>query len=319
MAAASDKYDIYLSSCPHYATAMTTPKIMLSVIIALLPLCVFGIILYGIPALVTILVSVVSCVVFEALFRKITRQEIRIKDFSSIVTGLLLALVVPPSLPVWMTVLGALFSVVVAKEFLGGLGANVFNPALSGRAFLFVSFPLAMGTWTLPFDGISGATPLSEIRGGFLIPDGQTYLDFFLGNRAGCIGESSILLILLAFIVLAALKIIDWRAPAAMVVTTCVFTWIFGGDPLLALLTGGLAFGAVFMTTDYATSPVTPAGRLIFGFGFGLITALIRTFSGYPEGVMFSILIMNAVVPFLNRIITRKYGYVRPAKEKAAK
>ncbi|HKL85189.1 MAG TPA: RnfABCDGE type electron transport complex subunit D [Treponemataceae bacterium] len=333
----SDKNEIYLSSSPHYATPITTRHLMFSVVAALLPLALYGVWLFGFPALVTIIASVVSCVVFESLFRLVTKQDIRIKDFSAVITGLLLAMVLPPTTPVWMTVLGALFAIVVAKEFFGGLGANVFNPALAGRAFLVVSFATPLTTWTAPrmaavVDAVSTATPLSFIKpaDGFIMSASDIaqstgfassfdlYKNLFLGLRAGCIGESAIFLIILAGIVLVLTKVIDWRAPLAMIVTTIAITWISGIDPLLTLLSGGLMFGAVFMVTDYATSPLTPYGRLLFGFGCGLITALIRVFGGYPEGVMFSILIMNSLVPFLNKIITRKYGWVSPAKKKKA-
>ena len=309
MAAPSDVNEINISSSPHFADNWSTAKIMLAVIIALLPLCVYGIILYGLSALITILVSVASCVVFEFLFQKLTKQPVRVGDLSCIVTGLLLALVMPPAVPFWMVILGAFFAIVVAKGFFGGIGANVFNPALTGRAFMFVSFPIAMTTWATPFtDAVSGATPL--------VSGGTDYMSLFLGNRAGCIGESSVLLILLACLFLIAMRVIDWRLPLSMVATVALCTLIAGGDVLAAVMTGGLLFGAVFMITDYATSPVTPWGRVLFGCGCGLITFLIRNFGGFPEGVMFSILIMNVLVPFLNRIVPRKYGY---GKKKAAK
>jgi len=309
MAAPSDVNEINISSSPHFADNWSTAKIMLAVIIALMPLCVYGIVLYGLSAFITILVSVASCVVFEFLFQKLTKQPVRVGDLSCVVTGLLLALVMPPAIPFWMVILGAFFAIVVAKGFFGGIGANVFNPALTGRAFMFVSFPIAMTTWSTPFaDAVSGATPL--------VSHGTDYMSFLLGNRAGCIGESSVLLILLACLFLIAMRIIDWRLPLSMVATVALCTLIAGGDVLAAVMTGGLLFGAVFMITDYATSPVTPWGRVLFGAGCGLITFLIRNFGGFPEGVMFSILIMNVLVPFLNRIVPRKYGY---GKKKAAK
>ncbi|HOC28245.1 MAG TPA: RnfABCDGE type electron transport complex subunit D [Treponemataceae bacterium] len=333
---ASDKNEIYLSSSPHYAIPVSSKHIMFVVLASLLPAAVYGVYLFGFPALLTILVSVASAVGSEALFRFIIKEDIRVGDYSAAITGLLLAMILPPSTPVWMTALGAIFAVVVAKEFFGGLGSNVFNPALSGRAFLLVSFAGPLTTWTAPFssgvDAVSAATPLSLLKpaegailtaaeiaekSGFATAQ-EFYLNLFMGNRAGSIGESAIFLILLSFIFLTATKIIDWRTPVSMIVTTLAVTTIAGMDPLVSLLSGGLVFGAVFMATDYATSPVTPVGRLLFGFGCGLITALIRIFGGYPEGVMFSILIMNALVPFLNRIIPRKYGWVKPAKKTAA-
>lgn len=303
-----------ISPAPHFDSGVTTPYIMGMVIISLLPLAGYGIYLFGIQALITIIVSVVSCVVFETLFRVVTKQDIRIKDCSAVVTGLLLALVSPPAIPVWMIVLGALFAMIVAKEFFGGLGANVFNPALSGRAFMFVSFARAMGTWSPPLDAASSATILDSLTSGSASIGLETYVQYFLGTRAGCIGETSALLILLGFVLLLVTKIIDWRAPVAMLAVTAVLSAFAGVDPVMSLMSGGVLFGAVFMTTDYATAPVTKAGRLIFGAGCGLITFLIRQFGGYPEGVMFSILIMNIVVPFLNNIIPHKYGFVSPKK-----
>ena len=307
----SDENEIYLSSSPHFSDKSSTSGIMLAVVIALLPLCVYGVILFGIPALVTIIVSTACCVVFEMLFQMATKQTITIKDCSAIVTGILLALVLPPTTPIWMTMLGSAFSIIVAKSFFGGLGANIFNPALVGRAFMFVSFPSELGaTWLQPgADAISSATVLSTIKAGSFAANSDTYLKYFLGNRAGCIGETSIILILLAFIYLFVTRVIDGKATISMVATVALATWISGGDVVMALISGGLLFGAVFMVTDYATTPVTSWGRIAFGIGCGLITFLIRKFGGYPEGVMFSILIMNAVTPFLNKLTSRKYGY----------
>lgn len=333
---ASDKNEIYLSSSPHYAIPVSSRHIMFVVLASLMPAAAYGVYLFGFPALLTIAVSMAAAVGSEALFRFIIKEDIRVGDYSAAITGLLLAMVLPPSTPLWMTALGSIFAIVVAKEFFGGLGSNVFNPALSGRAFLLVSFAVPLTTWTAPFtsgvDAVSAATPLSYLKpaeGAILTAAeiaeksglssaNELYLNLFMGNRAGSIGESAIFLILLSFIFLLAVRVVDWRTPVSMIATTVAITWIAGMDPLVSLLSGGLVFGAVFMATDYATSPVTPAGRLLFGFGCGLITALIRVFGGYPEGVMFSILIMNALVPFLNRIIPRKYGWVKPVKKTAA-
>ncbi len=323
---AFDPKKVYLSPAPHFSAGETTRGIMLKVVAALAPLCVCGVVLFGAPAAVTIAVSVAGCVGFETAFRKLSRQESRAGDLSAAVTGVMLALTLPPSTPAWMTLLGALFSVVVAKEFFGGLGANVFNPALTGRAFLLMSFPVALTTWTKPFDAVTGATLLPKLNAVGEFADAASgaaetveasRLAYFIGNRAGCIGETSVLLILLAFLFLLATKVIDWRAPVAMIAATAGLTALFGGDPFWAVLSGGLLFGAVFMTTDYATSPVTKGGKLVFGAGCGVVTFLIRRFGGYPEGVMFSILIMNIIVPFLNNIVPHKYGYVKPAKKAA--
>ena len=307
---------LFVSSSPHFNFKCSTQMIMGTVLIALLPEIIMGIVLFGFAALIRILVSVASCVLFEFLFQKVTKQKIVIANLSACVTGVMMALVCPPTAPVWMFVVGAAVAMIVAKGLFGGIGSNVFNPALTGRAFMFLSFPAAMGaSWMTPktlggsIDAISSATTLSAIKAGtFVIEDG-TLWQYFLGNRAGCIGETSILLILISFAFLALAHIIDWRAPVTMVGTVAICSLIAGENVAMSLMTGGLMFGATFMVTDYATAPITKKGRLVFGFGCGLITFLIRRFGGYPEGVMFSILIMNSVAPFLNNLTARKYGY----------
>jgi electron transport complex protein RnfD len=316
---------------------------MAHVLIALTPLSVWGVVLYGVPALKVILVSVAAAVGGEALFRLMLRRENRSGNLSAAVSGLLLALVLPPSTPLWMAALGAVFAVVVAKEFFGGLGANVFNPALSGRAFLLMSFPAAITSWTLPggateaADGLSGATPLDIVKTGGTIADvgrefagfglapaqdyWQTMRTLFIGNHGGTIGESSILLILAGCLYLLITRVIDWRAPLTMVASVLVLSFLLSKDPLFSLfsiLAGGLCFGAVFMATDYTTAPSTAAGRLIFGAGAGIITLLIRQWGNYPEGVTYGILIMNATTPFLNRLIQKKYGFVKKSKPASA-
>ncbi len=328
----SDKNEVFLSPAPHIASPVTTRKLMIHVLIALAPLALYGIYLYTWAALLRIVVSVAVALASEAGFRKAMGRDIRIKDGSAAVTGLLLALVFPPFIPIWIVVLSAVFAVVVAKEFFGGLGANPFNPALAGRAFAFVSFSRLMTAWAAPhhgFDAVSTATPLSYLKpaeGALttaaavaekmgLASSHEVYLKLFLGDHAGCIGESSAVLILIGFVYLLFNKVIEWHIPVSMVVTTVLVNMLAGIDPLLTLLSGGLLFGAVFMATDYATSPVTLKGQIIFGIGCGLITALMRLFAGMPEGVMYSILIMNSVVTFLNRLLPRKYGYVKPPRK----
>ena len=312
----------HISSSPHFTEGFSTQKVMLAVILALLPEVAAGVVFFGIPALVTVLVSVIGAVFFEALFQKVTKQKIVVKNLSAVVSGIMLALVLPSTTPVWMVLLGDLVAMIIAKGLFGGIGSNVFNPALTGRAVLFISFPAAIGaSWAGTasqggMDAISSATTLSQIKAGTL--DNIDMLQYFVGNRAGCIGETSILLILIAFVFLLLMHVIDWRAPVAMVGTVVVCTFLAGlgngvaaagKDVVIALLTGGLIFGATFMITDYATAPVTKPGRLVFGAGAGMITFLIRKFGGYPEGVMFSILIMNAVAPHLNNLTSRMYGY----------
>jgi electron transport complex protein RnfD len=286
-----------------------------NMLIALTPVSIFSVINFGLPVLLNIIVATASAIGGEVLFRIATRQDIRAKDLSAGVTGLLLALVIPPSLPLWMTALGALFAVIVAKEFFGGLGANVFNPALAGRAFLLMSFPSAMTTWHVPrgrfplalTDATSGASYLGLLKSG-AGPAPDIIKEMFFGYQAGSAGETSALLILAAFIYLVVTKTIDWRAPVSMILTAFAAAFLLGYDPLTAALSGGLLFGAVYMTTDYVTSPLFPWGKVIFGAGAGLITILIRKFGTYPEGVCYSILIMNCAVPFLNKLLPRKYG-----------
>ncbi len=311
---------LYVSSSPHFNLKCSTQMIMGTVLFALLPEIIMGIVLFGLAALARIVISVASCVLFEFLFQKITKQKIVISNLSACVTGVMMALVCPPTAPLWIFVVGAAVAMIVAKGLFGGIGSNVFNPALTGRAFMFLSFPAAMGaSWMTPktlggtIDAISSATTLSAIKAGtFTVQDG-TLWQYFIGNRAGCIGETSTLLILISFAFLALARIIDWRAPVAMVGTVAVCSLIAGENVAMSLMTGGLLFGATFMVTDYATAPVTKKGRLVFGFGCGLITFLIRKFGGYPEGVMFSILIMNSIAPFLNNLTARKYGYGKKA------
>ena len=316
----------YLTSSPHFSLNITTWKIMLTVIVALLPECVYGTVIFGFRALLVILTSVISCVLFEALFQLVTKQKILIKNLSAVVSGIMLSLVLPPTIPLWLVVIASCVAMIVAKGLFGGIGSNVFNPALTGRAFLFISFPAKMGSvWLNPVnsasvDAVSSATVLSSIKKGLVSPENFDFHSYFFGNRAGCIGETSVLLILISFGILLLCHIIDWRAPLAMTGTVflgTLITYLCKGAGIIAsvqfagiaLLTGGIAFGAAFMVTDYATVPVTRPGRLVFGFGCGLITFLIRQFGGYPEGVMFSILIMNTLTPFLNNLTVRKYGY----------
>ena len=330
----NEQSSLILASSPHIVSPVATKQLMANVLIALAPASIFGVFIFGLPALLTIIVAVAAAVLGEACFRRIIKQDIRIKDLSAAVTGLLLALVLPPSTPLWITALGAIFAIVVAKEFFGGLGANVFNPALIGRAVLIMSFPAALTTWQVPggfgaslSDAVSTATPLNIIKQGGSLPDvavslglnasadyGSVMGTLFFGNHGGCIGETSILLILVGAVYLLITKTIDWRAPAAMIATTALSSLLLGMDPLFTVVSGGVVFGAVFMATDYVSAPLTAYGKLVFGFGAGLITVLIRKWGNYPEGVTYGLLIMNAVTPFLNRLLQRKYGFVPKPK-----
>ena len=311
---------MYLSSSPHFHSPLTTGKIMLSVVIALLPICISGVVIFGLRALAVIAISVVSCLIFEFLFNLIVYRKTEperiwsVKDGSAVITGMLLACTLSPAIPFWQVILGAFFSMVVVKGFFGGLGQNIWNPALAGRAFLMVCFPSTMGAaWINPAtDAISSATILSK-------PELFTsFRDLIFGNQGGCIGETCSLVILTAGLCLIVLRIIDWRIPLSFIGTVALASFLstFSGTEVLkSVLSGGLLLGAFFMATDYVTSPVTSWGRVLFGFGCGLITFLIRKFGGYPEGVMFSILFMNCIYPFLNKLSPRIYGYKRKAKK----
>jgi len=339
----SDKNEIYLSSSPHASSKIETKHLMRSVLLASLPLTLYGIYLFSFPALIRIVLSIAFAVLFESSYKELMGLKVRLQDGSAAITGLFLALIVPPNLPIWQLILGDFFAIIIGKEIFGGLGQNPFNPALVGRAFLFVSFSRSMSSWVTPnlnpfstlvskVDALSCASPLSIINhgeGGVASADviaktmgvssvKDLYMHLFLGNHAGCIGETSTLLILLGGIYLIVRGVIDWRIPIPMIFTSTALAWIFGVDPILTLTTGGLCFGAFFMATDYVTSPLTSKGRILFGIGCGLITALLRLFSSLPEGVMFSILVMNAFVPFLNKLVRRKYGYVKAKKNKEA-
>ncbi|MFA6366735.1 MAG: RnfABCDGE type electron transport complex subunit D [Candidatus Hydrogenedentales bacterium] len=319
-----------LSSSPHSFTPVTTSRMMLSVIIALIPAVGYGVYLYGFSALALVFVSVAAAVAAEYLFRKLIKATTTIGDFSAVITGLLLALILPPKTPLWMAALGAVFAIVVAKEFFGGLGANPFNPALIGRAFLLMSFPAAITTWSMPnglplaADALSTATPLALMKQGSSLADVATYFgasdvgafmrQLFMGYRSGSLGESSILLIVLGGIFLIAIGIVQWIVPVSVIGSAFVFAWIFGMNPFFAVLSGGLVFGAFFMATDYSTRPLTPAGQAIFGVGIGLLTILIRKLGGFPEGVTYAILTMNIVTPYLNKLRVKKYGYLPPVK-----
>jgi len=342
------KQKLLLQSSPHIASPVNSKMMMAMMLIALSPVAIFSVIVFGFQALLNIIVATASAIAGEALFRLAIKQPVRAKDLSAGVSGLILAMIIPPTTPLWMTAIGGVFAVVVGKEFFGGLGANVFNPALIGRAFLVMSFPAALTTWQYPVlpigaaftaDVVTGATPLGIIKMGGSVADvgnalaavglsdsaefWQTMKALFFGFKGGSMGEIPIFLILASFFFLLVTKTIDWRAPVFMIGAGFISALAFWQDfnfAIFSILTGGLVFGAVFMVTDYVTSPVTNKGKIIFGAGAGIIAMLIRRFGIYPEGVCFSILIMNALTPFLNKLLPKKYGQtsVRNAQKKEA-
>ena len=339
----SNVNNLLLQSSPHIVSSVNSKGLMRNMLFALAPVSIFGIVIYGLYALLNIVVAVTATIIGESLFRMILKRPVRANDFSAGVSGLLLALVIPPTTPLWMTAMGAAFGVIVAKEFFGGLGANVFNPALIGRAFLLMSFPAALTTWKIPgqswlapfggsvsADVITGPTPLAVIQAGEgMIGVGESFAQaglsssssywstmqtLFIGFHGGCIGDTSIFLILAACVFLLVTKTIDWRTPVSMIGAGVVAAFVLGLDPLFSVLSGGLIFGAVFMATDYVTGPVTGKGRIVFGICAGIITMMIRKWGNYPEGVSYAILIMNGVTPFLDKLMSRKYGFVKQKK-----
>jgi electron transport complex protein RnfD len=314
-----------VSSSPHLHDGQSIAGIMRLVIIALLPATLFSIYIFGLHALRVIVLSVASALIFEALSQRIMGRPVRIRDFSAALTGLLLALNLPATSPWWLVVVGSFFAIVVAKQIYGGLGYNLFNPALVGRVVLLISFPVQMtARWVSPsrwgMDAVTTATPLGRIKESLLSQgridlnlSQQEWLDLLLGNRAGCLGEVSVVLLLAGGIYLIAKRIISWHTPVAFIGTVWVLTGIFHlvdparyADPSFHVVTGGLFIGAFFMATDYVTSPITGKGMLIFGAGCGLITVVIRLFGAYPEGVSFAILFMNAVTPLIDRYVKPK-------------
>ena len=313
-----------LSSSPHAHSPVGVSRLMLDVIIALLPTTAAGVWFFGMPAVWTIATCVATCIVTEALCRLAMKRESTLGDFSAIVTGLLLALNLPAGIPLWMAVVGSVFAIAVSKQVFGGLGKNPFNPALAARAFMLISFTGPMTTWLKPYwwktpEAMTTATPLAMMKTWFAaeattsasphglfnpaLKDGLPSLwNMLIGNMPGCIGEVSALALAIGAIYLICRKVITWHIPVMFLLTVFVYSLIAGGAPAMAqVLTGGVMIGACFMATDYVTSPTTAKGKLVFGFGCGLLCMLIRQFGSYPEGCSFAILIMNAVCPLINR------------------
>ena len=290
-----------ITSSPHITSADNTSGIMLDVIFALMPATICGILFFGFHALLVVAVTVASAVIAEYVWCRAVKKQPTLRDLSAIVTGLLLGLNLPPTLPLWMAAIGSAVAIVIVKQMFGGLGHNFANPAITARITLMVSFPTAMTTFVEPFvktDAVSSATPLS---GGQIDITG-----LFFGNYPGCIGETSALLLLAGGIYLVIRKVITPELPLAFMASAAALSFVLGDDPLRTLLSGGLMIGAIFMATDYVTSPPTRWGKVIFGVGAGLITVVIRHFGNLPEGVSFGILLMNILTPHITRLTTGK-------------
>lgn len=310
-----------VAPAPHVHGGDSVQKNMLNVIIALAPAYLAGCWYFGVGAIMVSAIAMISCVAFEWLISKfILKKKSQVNDLSALLTGLLLAMNLPSSLPWWMVVIGSLVAIGIGKMSFGGLGNNLFNPALVGRVFLLISFPAAMTTWPVPdqltllgdnVDALTAATPLAYIKEGIFTT--FTEMEMFLGNIGGSLGETSSVALLLGLVYLLATRTISWHIPVSIIGTVLIFTGIMHGidpctyaSPLLHITSGGLLLGSIFMATDYVTSPMTKTGQIIFGVGIGLITMVIRLFGSYPEGISFAILIMNAVVPLINRYIRPK-------------
>ncbi len=289
---------------PHITSKRNTQSIMLDVVIALIPSGIASAIIFGLRALLVIGVCVLVCILSEYIFEKICKKDNTIGDFSAVVTGLLLAYNLPVSIPLWQAAIGSFFAIVVVKQLFGGIGQNFANPAITARIFMLVAFSQTMTTWTFP-DASSSATPLKLMTDGNLssLP---SYLDMFLGVRGGCLGETCTIALLVGGIYLIARRVISWHTPVAFIGTVFAMSFLLDKEPVYQLMSGGLIIGAFFMATDYATTPSTKWGKVIFGIGCGLITILIRFWGSYPEGVSFSILLMNIFTPYISRITRRK-------------
>jgi electron transport complex protein RnfD len=307
---------LLVSSSPHAHTRESVRRIMWAVTISLLPAGIAGIILFGSGAFWVIGLSVLAAILSEALLQKLTGKKISVSDGSAVLTGLLLAYNLPPQVPFWLPIVGSFFSIAIGKQIFGGLGQNIFNHALVGRVFLMASWPKYMTSFTAPltYDAVTSATPLMRLKEGLPV-DYLSYLDLFLGKRGGCIGEVCIVALLAGAIFLLVKGYISWHIPLPYIATVGLGAYAFGpagyfsGDWLFHVLSGGLILGAFFMATDYVTSPLTRQGQIIFGVGCGLLTVIIRLWGGYPEGVSYAILMMNAATPLIDRFTkSRIYG-----------
>lgn len=303
------EHRFFTGSSPHITGSTSTSGIMRDVAIALMPGAAASIYFFGIRSLLVILVTVLSCMISEYAAGRVMKKPLSINDCSAVVTGLLLAFNLPSGIPLWIASIGGVFAIVIVKQLFGGLGHNFINPALAARAFLMASWPVAMTTWTPPgADAVSSATPLALIKKGTeAIGTQPSLMDLFTGNIGGCIGETSAIALLIGAAYLVFKKVITLEIPLSFIGTLAVMVWILGGDGIFRgnfiyhIFAGGLILGAFFMATDYTTSPVTFKGRIIMGVGCGFLTAVIRLYGGYPEGVSYSILLMNLAVPLIDR------------------
>ena len=311
-----DDLRLVVSSSPHIHTNESVRRIMLDVLIALFPACVSSVLFFGFRSVVIILSAVCACMLSEFVYEKAVKRETTVSDLSAAVTGVLLGLNMPPTIPIWMLVIGSMFSIIIVKQLYGGLGKNFLNPALAGRCFMLIAWAGAMTNFSAPafVDAATSATPLAVMKNG---ADGNmpTVISAFLGAKGGSIGETSGLCLLIGFVYLLIRRVVTCRIPLTYIITFAVLTFFFGDNTtgmsmavftLMQILTGGLLLGAFFMATDYVTTPTTPRGQYIFALGCGILTFVIRRFGGYPEGVSFSILLMNVASPLIETLTVPK-------------
>lgn len=297
---------LHITSSPHFHSGITTSRIMLDVIISLIPALIAGTIIFGMKALLVVLICIAACLASEYVFNLIVKKEQTISDLSAVVTGLLLGLNLPVNLPVWQAIVGSVFAIIVVKCIFGGIGCNVVNPAITARVFMLIAFgAMAMPT-SFVVDTLSSPTPLEVIAGG----NTPNFVDLIIGKIGGSIGETSVIALVLGGAYLLIRKVITWHIPVAFIGSAFAFSFLFDGfDFMLSLawiLSGGLFLGAIFMATDYVTSPSTALGKIIFGVGAGFITVVIRLYGAYPEGVSLAILLMNIINPYIDSLTGRK-------------
>lgn len=313
---------ITISPSPHAQTPTTVTRLMMHVIIALIPAVLVALYYFGLGAAIVIATSIIGCVAVEYLItRFMLGQKPSIGNLSAVLTGLLLALNLPSNLPVWTVLIGCVVAIGIGKMAFGGLGCNIFNPALVGRVFLLLSFPVAMTTWPIPgenltvyTDATTGATVLGLLKQHIITPSDVCLLDGAIGNMGGSLGEVSAIALIIGFIYMLCMKVITWHIPVSIIATVALFSLCVGAPVGIELLSGGLMLGAIFMATDYVTSPMSHKGQLLYGVMIGIITLVIRLWGAYPEGMSFAILIMNGVTPLINRYMKpRKFGERRAA------
>ncbi len=298
---------LIVTSSPHIRSNEATDKTMRDVVIALIPATLAGMYYFGFQTLIVVLASVAAAMATEAIIQNMRKQPITLMDYSAALTGLLLALNLPPEIPFWMPIVGSIFAIAIVKQAFGGLGHNFINPALAARVFLIASWPVEMTTWKFPVDAVTEATPLALIKGSMVVPESVSIFNLFIGKVGGCIGEVSALALIIGGIYLVYRGVISPKIPVAYIGTVAVFTLIYSGFNfefmMFHVLAGGLILGAVFMATDYVSSPMTAKGQIIYAIGCGLITVVIRLYGGYPGGVSFSILFMNVVTPLIDKYV----------------